>query len=70
MGNLEQGQSANLTGWTTAQEALWRSAAFADAGADILFIDALESEEEMRSFCAVGGSVSRLPKVPFPVIWG
>ena len=27
--------------------------AFADAGADVLFIDALASREEMKSFCDV-----------------
>jgi len=32
-------------------EALWRMAAFADAGADILFLEAPRSEEEMRRFC-------------------
>jgi 2-methylisocitrate lyase-like PEP mutase family enzyme len=32
-------------------EALWRTAAFADAGADILFLEAPRSEEEMRRFC-------------------
>ncbi|GAA0138917.1 mutase [Lithospermum erythrorhizon] len=35
------------------EESLWRSRAFADAGADVLFIDALESKEEMRDFCEV-----------------
>ena len=34
------------------EEALWRVAAFADAGADVVFIDALASVEEMRRFCA------------------
>ncbi|KAK2970556.1 hypothetical protein RJ640_027182 [Escallonia rubra] len=34
-------------------EALWRSRAFADAGADVLFIDALASKEEMKAFCEV-----------------
>ena len=38
-------------------EALWRAAAFADAGADVVFVDALASEEEMRRFCGeVGGA--------------
>ncbi|GJP86670.1 hypothetical protein CLOP_g16666 [Closterium sp. NIES-67] len=31
-------------------EALWRAAAFADAGADMVFIDALGSESDMRAF--------------------
>jgi|APGre2960657444_1045066.scaffolds.fasta_scaffold04952_4 2-methylisocitrate lyase-like PEP mutase family enzyme len=33
-------------------EALWRAAAFADVGADAVFVDALRSEEDMRAFCA------------------
>ena len=45
------------------QEALWRVAAFADAGADVLFIDALESRDEMRALCSAGGSAASLPKV-------
>lgn len=43
-------------------EALWRVAAFADAGADILFIDALDSKEEMRRFCELRG-VEEVPKL-------
>ncbi|KAL8481060.1 hypothetical protein ACS0TY_027551 [Phlomoides rotata] len=35
------------------EEALWRTRAFADAGADVLFIDALASKEEMKAFCEV-----------------
>lgn len=35
------------------EESLWRSRAFADAGADVLFIDALASKEEMKAFCGV-----------------
>eukprot|EP00890_Picochlorum_soloecismus_P005162 jgi/Picsp_1/5647/NSC_03006-R1_-dimethylmalate lyase-like len=34
------------------QEALERAQGFADAGADIVFVDALESAAEMRTFCA------------------
>ncbi|KAK9932648.1 hypothetical protein M0R45_019874 [Rubus argutus] len=34
-------------------EALWRSGAFADAGADVLFIDALASKEEMKALCGI-----------------
>ncbi|KAI4334767.1 hypothetical protein L6164_013477 [Bauhinia variegata] len=41
-------------------EALWRSRAFADAGADILFIDALTSKEEMKAFCEVSPLVPKL----------
>ena len=32
-------------------EALWRLNAFADLGADVLFLEAPRSEEEMRRFC-------------------
>lgn len=32
-------------------EAMWRMQAFADLGADILFLEAPESEDEMRRFC-------------------
>lgn len=35
------------------EESLWRSRAFADAGADVLFIDALASKEEMKAFCEI-----------------
>lgn len=46
------------------EESLWRVKAFADAGADVLFIDALASKEEMVSFCEV---YPLLPKmVGFP----
>ena len=41
-------------------EALWRVAAFADAGADALFIDALRSKEEMRAFCKVAPGVPKM----------
>ena len=33
-------------------EALWRVQAFADLGADIVFLEAPRSEEEMRAFCS------------------
>jgi 2-methylisocitrate lyase-like PEP mutase family enzyme len=37
-------------------EALWRVRAFAEIGADILFLEAPRNEDEMRAFCAgVGG---------------
>lgn len=42
------------------EEALWRSRAFADAGADVLFIDALASKEEMTSFCEVSPLVPKM----------
>ncbi|KAK6146292.1 hypothetical protein DH2020_020161 [Rehmannia glutinosa] len=35
------------------KESLWRARALADAGADVLFIDALASKEEMKAFCEV-----------------
>lgn len=35
------------------EESLWRVRAFADAGADVLFIDALASREEMKYFCEI-----------------
>jgi 2-methylisocitrate lyase-like PEP mutase family enzyme len=41
-------------------EALWRVQAFADAGADVLFIDALASVEEMKAFCAVAPGVPKM----------
>jgi 2-methylisocitrate lyase-like PEP mutase family enzyme len=41
-------------------EAMWRVQAFADAGADILFVDALESEEEMRRFCSIAPSIPKM----------
>lgn len=34
------------------EEAIWRAQAFADLGADILFIEAPTDEDEMRRFCA------------------
>ncbi|KAJ0818448.1 putative 2,3-dimethylmalate lyase [Helianthus annuus] len=42
------------------EEALWRSRAFADAGADVLFIDALASKEEMKAFCEVSPQVPKM----------
>ncbi|KAH0470201.1 hypothetical protein IEQ34_001759 [Dendrobium chrysotoxum] len=42
------------------EEALWRSRAFGDAGADILFIDALASREEMKAFCQISPSIPKL----------
>ncbi|CAN6228745.1 unnamed protein product [Urochloa humidicola] len=41
-------------------EALWRARAFADAGADVLFIDALASREEMKAFCAIAPGVPKM----------
>ncbi|XP_042488966.1 2,3-dimethylmalate lyase-like isoform X2 [Macadamia integrifolia] len=42
------------------EESLWRSRAFAEAGADVLFIDALASREEMRSFCEISPLVPKM----------
>ncbi|XP_062226106.1 uncharacterized protein LOC133924538 isoform X2 [Phragmites australis] len=41
-------------------EALLRVRAFADAGADVLFIDALASREEMKAFCAIAPGVPKM----------
>lgn len=42
------------------EEALWRTKAFADAGADVLLIDALASVEEMKAFCQTSPSTPKL----------
>ncbi|WJX80543.1 hypothetical protein P8452_63530 [Trifolium repens] len=41
-------------------EALFRSRAFADAGADVVFIDALASKQEMEAFCQVSPLVPKM----------
>ncbi|MED6207958.1 hypothetical protein PIB30_040476 [Stylosanthes scabra] len=41
-------------------EALLRVQAFADAGADVLFIDALASVQEMRAFCQVSPHIPKM----------
>jgi 2-methylisocitrate lyase-like PEP mutase family enzyme len=41
-------------------EALARAQAFADAGADVLLIDALASVEEMKKFCAVAPGIPKM----------
>ena len=42
-------------------EALARASAFADVGADVVFVDALESEKEMRTLCVqVQGGVHKM----------
>jgi len=33
------------------EEALWRAAAFAEAGADVVFVDALQTKDEMSMLC-------------------
>jgi len=45
------------------EEALERAQAFAEAGADVLFIDALASAEEMQQFCDLGGAAADKPKM-------
>uniref|UniRef100_A0A7N0U9P1 Isocitrate lyase n=1 Tax=Kalanchoe fedtschenkoi TaxID=63787 RepID=A0A7N0U9P1_KALFE len=42
------------------EESLWRSQAFSDAGADVVFIDALASKEEMKSFCQISPLVPKM----------
>ncbi|PWZ09816.1 Protein REDUCED WALL ACETYLATION 3 [Zea mays] len=44
----------------TLDEALWRVRAFADAGADVLFINALASREEMKAFCTIAPGVPKM----------
>lgn len=44
----------------TFKESLWRSQAFGDAGADVLFIDALASIEEMKSFCEIAPLIPKM----------
>ncbi|PKA49923.1 Carboxyvinyl-carboxyphosphonate phosphorylmutase, chloroplastic [Apostasia shenzhenica] len=41
------------------EEALWRTKAFADVGADVIFIDAIASIEEMKAFCQTSPSVPK-----------
>ncbi|KAH9607583.1 hypothetical protein KSS87_022723 [Heliosperma pusillum] len=47
-------------------EALRRSQAFADAGADVLFIDALTSTDEMKAFCQISPLVPKMVTILFP----
>lgn len=35
----------------SVEEAVWRAQAFADAGADMVFVDALQSRDEMKALC-------------------
>ena len=53
-------RSDSRSAMDSLDEALWRVAAFADAGADALFIDALRSKEEMRKFCAIAPGVPKM----------
>lgn len=41
-------------------ESLWRSRSFADVGADVLFIDALASKEEMKAFCEISPLIPKM----------
>lgn len=47
------------------EESLWRSRAFADAGADVLFIDALSSREEMKALCQISPLLPKMVHVTF-----
>ncbi|KAL5542929.1 hypothetical protein UlMin_010639 [Ulmus minor] len=57
------------------EEAIWRSRAFAEAGADVIFLDNLYSREEMKAFC---DAIPQVPKLvahmgeggdkPFPTL--
>lgn len=42
------------------EEALWRAEQFAQLGADVLFIDALTSKDEMLAFCKVAPSTPKM----------
>ncbi|PON66911.1 Pyruvate/Phosphoenolpyruvate kinase-like domain containing protein [Parasponia andersonii] len=42
------------------EESLWRTRAFADAGADLLLITALTSKDEMKAFCETAPLVPKL----------
>ncbi|KAL1553249.1 2,3-dimethylmalate lyase-like [Salvia divinorum] len=42
------------------EESLWRARALGNAGADVLFIDALASKEEMEAFCEVCPQVPKM----------
>ena len=53
-------RSDSRSAMDSLDEALWRVAAFADAGADALFIDALRSKDEMRKFCAIAPGVPKM----------
>ncbi|KAG1327568.1 Carboxyvinyl-carboxyphosphonate phosphorylmutase, chloroplastic [Cocos nucifera] len=46
------------------EESLWRSRASADAGADVLFIDALASREEMKAFCEITPLLPKMEQQP------
>jgi 2-methylisocitrate lyase-like PEP mutase family enzyme len=45
------------------EEALARAERFAELGADVLFIDALESVDELRRFAVLRGVASGVPKM-------
>lgn len=62
----ESGTDIVIVGRTDArlavsfEEALWRMKAFADAGADVVFLDNLFSKDEMKAFC---NAVPHVPKL-------
>ncbi|XP_050256285.1 uncharacterized protein LOC126701896 isoform X2 [Quercus robur] len=62
----ESGSDIVIVGRTDSRQAvsldesLWRSRAFADVGADVLFIDALASKEEMKAFCEISPLVPKM----------
>jgi 2-methylisocitrate lyase-like PEP mutase family enzyme len=49
-------------------ESLWRCRAFADVGADVLFIDALASKEEMKAFCEISPLVPKMVYYAFLIM--
>ena len=42
------------THFFSLEQAMWRVNAFIDLGADVIFVDALESADEMRMVCDAG----------------
>lgn len=46
-------------------ESLRRVRAFADAGADVLFIDALASKDEMEAFCKISPKIPKMVSFDF-----
>ena len=62
----ESGSDIVIVGRTDArlavsfEESLWRMKAFADAGADVVFLDNLFSIDEMKAFC---DAVPHVPKL-------
>lgn len=46
-------------------ESLWRARAFADAGVDVLFIDAIASREEMKALCKISPLLPKMVNTTF-----